>query len=400
MERIAVFGGTFNPIHLGHLRLISEYQRQYHFDRVLLIPTKIPPHKQANELAPDADRLEMCRIAARAHPFLEVSELELHREGKSYTYDTLCAIKQKEPDAELYLIMGSDMFLTFRQWRRWREMLGLAVLLAAPRHPGERAALEAEREQLCAEGGEAYVADIPVLEVSSTELRGRLRKGLPCGEYLLPEVEAYIRDHRLYALPAEAVFPFSEEDAVELLKERLKPDRLQHSLNVAEQAAWLAKRYHYDEKIAKMTGLLHDVCKNDNLDNQLQIIHDGDIILKNVERESPPLYHAIAGAVYLRDRLRITDPDVLNAVRYHTTGRAGMSRLEKIIYIADLTSRERSYPDVETVRTLAGESLEAAMLYALEFLLCDLVGRKQYLHPDSVEAYNELRFWQGRKSNS
>ncbi len=397
MKKIAVFGGTFNPIHLGHLRLISEYQKRYEFDRVLLIPTKIPPHKQAYDLAPDADRLEMCRIASRTYPFLEVSELELRREGKSYTYDTLRELKCAEPEAVFYLIMGSDMFLTFREWHHWKEMLGLAVLLTAPRHPNEKAALEAEREQLCVIGGEAFVADIPVFEISSTEIRTQIREGVPCGEYLLPGVEEYIRDNRLYHRSAAEIFPFTEKEAVGILKKRLKPDRLQHSINVAQQAAYLAKQYHCEEKIAKMTGLLHDICKNDNLDNQLQTIRNGAIILTNMEEGSPPLYHAIAGAACLRDELGIADPDVLNAVRYHTTGRAGMSRLEKIIYIADLTSAERSYPDVDTVRGLAEESLESAMLYALEFLLCDLVKRKRYLHPDSVEAYNELRGQQYRK---
>ncbi len=389
MKKIAVFGGTFNPIHLGHLHLISAYQKQYGFDRVLLIPTKLPPHKQANELAPDADRLEMCRLAAQAYPFLEVSELELRREGKSYTYDTLFALKQQEPDADFYLIMGSDMFLTFRQWYRWEELLTLATLLTAPRHPGEKAALEAEREQLCAVGGQAFVADIPVFEISSTALRNRIRGNLPCEEYLLPAVERYIREHRLYHQQAAEVFPLTEAEVVALLRARLKPDRFEHSLNVAEQAAYLAKRHHYDEQIARMTGLLHDICKNDNLDIQLQIIRDSDIILTDIEKRSPQLYHAMAGASYLRDKLGVSDPDVLHAVRYHTTGRAGMSKLEKIVYIADLTSAERSYPDVDTVRRLAEDSLEAAMVYALEFLLCDLVRKKQYLHPDSVAAYNE-----------
>ena len=187
------------------------------------------------------------------------------------------------------------------------------------------------------------------------------------------------------------IFPFTEADAMRILSERLKPERLRHSVCVAECAQLLAGRYGYDEKIAKMTGLLHDICKNDNLDFQLQTIKNGGIMLTSIEKKSPPLYHAIAGAAYLKTVLQVEDADVLNAVRYHTTGRAGMSALEKIIFVADLASADRNYPDVETVRKLSGQSLEQAMLYVLEFLICDLSHRKKYLHPDSIAAYNELR---------
>ena len=187
------------------------------------------------------------------------------------------------------------------------------------------------------------------------------------------------------------IFPFTEAEALELLSGRLRPERLHHSVCVAECAQRLAQRYGYDETVAKMTGLLHDICKNDNLDFQLQTIRNGGIMLTSIEQKSPPLYHAIAGAAYLKTVLRVEDTDILNAVRYHTTGRAGMSTLEKIIFVADLASADRSYPDAETVRRLAGQSLEQAMLYALEFLICDLIHRKKYLHPDSAAAYNEMR---------
>ena len=191
-------------------------------------------------------------------------------------------------------------------------------------------------------------------------------------------------------------FPFTEQEAVQMLSQRLKPERFRHSLAVAKKAESLAKQYGCSEELAKMTGLLHDVYKNDNLDMQLQIIENSGIILTNIEKQSPPLLHAIAGAAYLK-QLGITDEDVLNAVRYHTTGRAGMSKLEQIVFVADLTSEDRNYPDVDKARQLSEQSLEQTMLYALEFLLADLVGRKKLLHPDSVEAYNEMRMLENKK---
>lgn len=385
MKKIGIFGGTFNPIHLGHTHLAAAYQERFCFDKILLIPTKLPPHKQVSDLADDTARLDMCRLAVRDLPYIEVSEIELKREGKSYTYDTLSALQTQYPDAAFYLIMGSDMFLTFRQWYRADEMLHMATLLTAPRKEGELALLKAEQKRLETAGGTAVIADIPVLEVSSTELRERFREGHYDGPMDLAVLD-YLKKKKIY----QKAFPFSEEEILPFLKERLSPERFLHSVNVAKQAEHLAVRFHFDSQKAKMTGLLHDICKNDNLDIQLQIIADGGIILSDIERKSPPLYHAIAGAAYLKKEFGIADNDVLHAVRYHTTGRAGMSLLEKIVYLADLTSEERRYSDVELMRRLAEQDMDAAILYASSYLITDLVRRGRYLHPDSVAAYHEM----------
>jgi len=198
MEKIAIFGGTFNPIHKGHRHLVEAYQSRFSFDRVLLIPTRIPPHKQVNDLAEDRHRLEMCRILAKELPFLEVSDIELKREEKSYTFDTLTELKKRYPNAVFYLIMGSDMFLTFRQWYRAEEMLGMAVLLTAAREPERMAELEQERQLQERMGGQAVVLDLPVWEISSTAIRGRIKQDLDTADLLDESVAAYIKEHRLY----------------------------------------------------------------------------------------------------------------------------------------------------------------------------------------------------------
>ncbi len=186
-------------------------------------------------------------------------------------------------------------------------------------------------------------------------------------------------------------FPISKQEIVALLQKRLDSYRLHHSLCVAEAAKRLAEKYGGDPMLAEYAGLLHDICKNDPDCTQLQTIRKGGIMLTETELVSPPLYHAIAGAAYIKGELGINDPTLLNAVRYHTTGRAGMTKLEQIIFVADFISADRSYPDVETVRLLADQGLEQAILYALEYTICDLIKRKKYLHPDSVAAYNEMR---------
>jgi len=176
----------------------------------------------------------------------------------------------------------------------------------------------------------------------------------------------------------------------ELAKSRLSERRYTHSVNVAKAAVKLAVKYGEDVVKAETAGILHDITKEEKTENQLQILKSGGIILDDVSKNSPSLLHAITGMVYSRDALSIKDEDILNAIRYHTTGRANMSLLEKIIFIADFISDERDYDDVDVMRAECEKSLEDGMVYGLGFVIPDLVARKKAIHPDALAAYNEL----------
>ncbi|MGN1419490.1 MAG: bis(5'-nucleosyl)-tetraphosphatase (symmetrical) YqeK [Acutalibacteraceae bacterium] len=175
-----------------------------------------------------------------------------------------------------------------------------------------------------------------------------------------------------------------------LLSERLKEKRFIHSLNVAESAVCLAEKYGADKEKAYIAGLLHDCTKNENADTQLQMMTDDGIILSRTELNNKKLWHAISGEVYARKVLQIEDKEILGAIRYHTTGKAGMTLLEKIIYIADYISAERDYPDANVMRALSEKSLEEAALYSLKFSLKNLSENERVIHCDSVNFYNEL----------
>lgn len=183
---------------------------------------------------------------------------------------------------------------------------------------------------------------------------------------------------------------YETEKIKALLKERLDEYRYIHSLGVADAARELAKIYGEDEDKAYFAGLLHDITKNTSKEEQLQIIENGGIILNSEEKNNPKLWHAISGSIYVRDELKITDEKIISAVRYHTTGKSSMTVFEKIIYIADFISAERSFPGVEYMRELAKESLDKAAMYAVDFCIPDLVSKRQVLHLDSVRLYNEL----------
>lgn len=174
-----------------------------------------------------------------------------------------------------------------------------------------------------------------------------------------------------------------------MLKRRLSKRRYEHSLNVSYEAVRLAKRYGADEEKAQLAGLLHDVAKEISDKEQLKLMKSAGFLITPELELARKVWHAPAGAAYVKLKLGIEDEDIINAVRYHTTARAGMSLLEKIVFLADYTSAERSYDGVDEMRRLVDESLEAAMLYSLSFQVKNQASKNQIIVPDTFMAYNE-----------
>ena len=177
---------------------------------------------------------------------------------------------------------------------------------------------------------------------------------------------------------------------IDILKVRLSEKRYLHSLAVADEAVFLAEKYGADKQKAYIAGLLHDITKEASEENHLNIFKTFGIILSDVEKNAFKLWHAISGAEYIKHLLLIDDEDIYDAVRYHTTAKDNLSLLSKVIYIADYTSRDRDYDDVDVIRQLAYKSLDQAYIYALKYTITDLTARGLALHPDTVKAYNEI----------
>ena len=175
-----------------------------------------------------------------------------------------------------------------------------------------------------------------------------------------------------------------------IIKSMMSENRYNHCVNVSKEAVKLAKRYGGDEEKAAVAGILHDITKEMPKEEQLQIMHDSGIILDDIQKNAPKLWHGISGSVYIKKHFGIEDEDILNAICYHTTGRAGMSLLEKIIFVADFTSEERTYKGVATMRKKSRKSLEDAMLYGFKFTFSDLSSRELAIHPDELACYNEI----------
>lgn len=180
------------------------------------------------------------------------------------------------------------------------------------------------------------------------------------------------------------------EEYKKIIKGRMSEKRYIHSVNVAKEAVVLAKRFGADEEKAKIAGILHDITKESTHEEQLQIIQENGIILDNIQMATPKLWHSISGAAYIKSKLNIIDEDILNAVRYHTSGRQNMSLLEKVIFIADFTGAERDYDGVDIMRKKAKKSLEEAMQYGIAFTISDLVEANLPIHSDTFNTYNEV----------
>ncbi len=177
---------------------------------------------------------------------------------------------------------------------------------------------------------------------------------------------------------------------IDYLKENLNEHRFNHSINVADKCLYLAKKYGCDEQKAYFCGLIHDICKNETKENMLQMFNRFGIILDNVQMEVELLWHSIAGSVLIQEKYGICDEEIINAVRYHTTGRSDMTMLEKIVFLADIISDDRAFDGVDKLRIISEKNLDLAVFEALKSSIDNLTSKNAPIHIDTINAYNSL----------
>ena len=379
--KIAIYGGTFNPPHRGHVESLQAVYEQAKPDRVLVIPASIPPHKELAAGSPDAEkRLELTRLAFKELPYAEVTDMELTRTGKSYTSDTVAELLSKYPDAELMLAMGTDMFLSFETWHEYRYLIDNVTMLVFARREGEDEKIFKYGEYLESKYGAKinYIMHDP-LPISSSEIRRLLPRRL--GRELLPGVVfARIVKNGDYA--AKPDFPWLREQSYAYLS----PKRIPHVQGCEWEAVRLAKRWGESEEDAAEAGILHDITKKLVLSEQLILSEKYGIINDTYETANVKLLHAKTGAALARDLFNISDR-VYSAIRWHTTGKPDMTLLEKIIYMADYIEPNRDFPGVDKLRKLAYEDLDAAMVLGLKMSLEDIRSYGAEPYEVTVSAY-------------
>ena len=394
--KIGVYGGTFNPPHLGHLTAARAVYELLGLDLLLLIPAGLPPHKELPAGSPTPEqRLEMTRLAGEQLGLgdkVRTLDIELERDGRSFTSDTLAQLKAQYPDSELWLLMGTDMFLTFQAWHEPEKILSLAGIAAFGRTEEDTEELfSAQREYLYKTYPQAriFTLTIPgVIDVSSTELREKLAKG-EGGNLLAPAVYGYILRERLYNTGADLKrLPISLLRPVAL--SYLKHKRIPHVLGTEQEAIRLAERYGADVEKARVAALLHDCTKKLDMPTQLALCGQYGIALDELEQKALKLLHSKTGAAIARDVFGVDD-EIYSAIWYHTTGHADMTKLEKIIYLADYIEPSRDFPGVDTLRKVCYEDLDKGLLLGLEMTIEEMTAMGNPVHRATVEARDWLK---------
>jgi nicotinate-nucleotide adenylyltransferase len=383
--RLGVYGGTFNPPHMGHIHAAESAVSHLGLDVLVLVPAGIPPHKALPEGSPGPkERLEMACLSFSGVPNTVVSDIELKSSGISYTIDTVEHLLKQYPGSDLFLIMGSDMFLTLEEWKsagRLLELIQPAVLI---RGASQDKGVAAYADKLRREYGTAVtLLENDVFPVSSSELRAMLpRRG---GVRLIEEkTYAYIIKNRLFGAKPE--FVWLRARAFEMLK----PKRINHVLGCEAEAVKLAQHYGADEEEAREAAILHDMTKALDLDDQLQLCRKYDIMTDTVERSEVKLLHSKTGAAVARDLFGVSDA-VHDAIYWHTTGCEDMTLLEKIIYIADYIEPTRNFDGVDELRKLTYEDLDKAIIKGLRMSIEDMRSRGIIPHQRTEAAITWLQ---------
>lgn len=360
MRKIGIMGGTFDPIHNGHLMLGEYAKARFCLDEIWFMPNGNPPHKCNESITATTNhRVEMVRLAIADRAGFVLQPYEVENEDVHYSYLTMEHLKKIYPDAEFYFIIGADSLFSLERWKCPERLVKTCILLAAYRDGRDTDEMQEQIALL----NQKYDADIrllqtPKVDVSSTDIRNRLKIGEAISSMIPETVLQYINRHHLYT---DELTPIRSQ-----VRQHQKKSRFVHTLGVAETSVRLAERYGADKKKAEIAGLLHDCAKE----------------------LYPGLLHASEGAKLAQSEYSIEDKEILDAIRWHTTGRPEMTLLDKIIYVADYIEPNRSQaPNLDEIRRLAMKDLDECLYTILEATLAYLKATRTSIDTMTEKTY-------------
>lgn len=365
---IAIFGGTFNPIHNEHISLAKNSVKELFLDKLFVVPTLLPPHKDTKPLSA-TDRLNMLRLAFLSEEKIEVSDFEINNGGKSYSYITCEHFRTLYPDANLYLIVGGDMLENFKFWKNPERILKNVKLAVFSR---EDFAVDFNSEHDYFKKN--FNADFIELkyngkEQSSTEIRVYNKLKLPVSGMTDDKVIEYIKTNNLY----------SGGKLEQFVIDHLTEKRLIHTANVIVTALKKCKELSLNEEKVYTSALLHDVAK------YLDYKSFKDFTL---EKDVPsPVIHSFLGGYVAKNILGIQDEEIIDAITYHTSGKPNMTTLGKLIFVADMIEKGRNYEGVDKLREYYKESLDKCFIKCLEEEIVHLLNKKEPIYKKTLEAY-------------
>lgn len=376
--KIAMFGGSFNPIHNGHIQIVKEVKERFGIDRMLIMVAGDPPHKEIADGVSAQVRYDIARAALEGMDGIEVSDIEIRRGGKSYTVDTMRTLRALYPNDEVYCMVGADMLLSIHTWYEAAALLKENTFIAVGRP--DSGDIEAAAERLKKEyGANIILAGITGPDISSTMIRSRVERGEPIEDLLPESAIRYIYQNCLYTDKyIDGIYA--------KLKAAISQSRLAHTMGVVRSAAQLARRYGADPIKTRIAAMLHDCAKVDSD----TIIHWAEEYSIDTTDIPLPALHGYVGAEKAKREYGITDEDVLRAITVHTLCAPNMSKLDKIVYLADKIEYGRNFADVDAIRIAADYDLDSAVKICIEHSFDDVVSKGCAIHPNTLAAYKEL----------
>lgn len=375
--KIGIFGGSFSPIHNGHLQIAEDCLIEMGLDKIIFLPNSKPPHKNVEKFSFE-NRAEMLKLAIEDNEKFEISLVEEDFLKTHYSYNTMkenfCNDKDK-----FYFIMGDDEFLNISSWYEYEKFLEITSVIVFLRKYNLDFILDKNKDLI--EKYDINIVKNSVISISSTDIRNRMNEKKSI-KYLIPK--------KVYKYIYEDLNYFDINKIKKDLKEKLSKNRYEHSLRVADYCKRLAKIYKIDENRAYLSGLVHDCAKNLEEFYMLNKKLNSDIIFDTEERDNENLRHAPIGAVVCKDLYGIFDEEILSAVRYHTTAKENMTLLEKILFISDKIEPDRKYDTVDELRRLADFDIDRAIVKFLNDSFEYLEKKSQKIHHLSVKARDYL----------
>lgn len=368
--RIAIFGGTFNPVHNEHIKTAKSAIKELQLDKLYVVPAFLPPHKNVVP-APAEDRLNMLKLAFSGEERVVISDFEIKNGGKSYTYVTAEHFAEKHKGAKLFVLAGDDMLTDFKTWKYPERILAVADLAVFGRE-NFVADEEKEREYFKARFNKEFIRlSYTGKDDSSTEIRVYNALGLSIKDKTSESVAAYIKEKGLYG----------GGEYENYVKNSLTEKRLVHTANVVVTALKKCKAECIDEKKAYTAALLHDCAKYKKPSDFIGFKFPIDV--------PPPVVHAFLGAYIVENVLKITDGEIIDAVRYHTSGKENMSPLCKLVFVADMVEKGRTYDGVEVLRELyEKKSLDECFKACLYEEILHLKNKGEYIYVKTLDAYD------------
>lgn len=370
--KIAIFGGTFNPVHNEHVNIVKSAKSALKADKILVVPSYITPLKTGAITASGKDRLEMCRLAFSGIDGIEVSGMEIESGGVSYSYLTCEKLKKLYGDAEIYFIIGADSLAGFHLWKYPDRILNCVTLAVCARE-SEGVLNSAVKEYKKRFDKKLVIIPYVGKKVSSTNVRISCAADEDISLSVPESVCEYIRSNGLY-----------KSEYAEEVKKYLTEARYAHTLRVVKLALQNAKRLNLDEKSVITAAILHDCAKYIKGGKELE----GFEFPQNVP---PPVMHQYTGAYVAEHTFNIKDENILNAIKYHTSGRADMTPLEKLIFLADMLEEGRNFSGGEELRKLFYEDINKCLFSALKHQINYLKSQNAEIYPLTLQAYQFLK---------